>query len=110
MGRLMFSIGDNVTVVSDIREIEESAGRNTSRDCMSIGDKTWAQGLCGVVVETEEARGYGRFLRDIYKVDFGDKSLPYYGNSWFHEEWIYRTEDMHDAYESTKLDDFLSEF
>lgn len=110
MSRLMFSVGDNVTVVSDIREIEESAGRNTNRDCMSIGDKTWSQGLCGVVVEAEEARGYGRFLRDIYKVDFGDKSLPYYGNSWFHEEWIYRTEDMHDAYESTKLDDFLSEF
>lgn len=112
MSTLMFSIGDNVTVMPDIRAIEVSAGRDTSMDCMSIGDKTWSQGLCGVVVEAEEARWYGsgRFLRNIYKVDFGDQHLPYGGESWVHEEWIYRTEDMHDVYESTKLDNFLSEF
>ena len=110
MSRPMFSVGDNVTVMPDMRKIEVSAGRNTGSECMSIGDKTWSQGLCGVVVEVEEARGYGRFLRNIYRVDFGDKSLPYLGESWVHEEWIYRTEDMHDVYESTKLDSFLSEF
>lgn len=111
MSRPMFSVGDNVTVMPDLRAIEWSAGRNTSTECMSIGDKTWAQGLCGVVVEVEEARGgYGRFLRNIYKVDFGDKSLPCDGWSWVHEEWIYRTEEMHDVCESTKLDSFLSEF
>ncbi len=110
MSRPMFSVGDNVTVMPDIRKIEVSAGRNTSRDCMSIGDKEWSQGLCGVVIEVEEARGYGRFLRYIYKIDFGDKSLPYDGESWVHEEWIYRTEEMHDVCESIKLDNFLSEF
>lgn len=112
MSRPMFSVGDNVTVMPDIRKIEVSAGRNTSTDCMSIGDKEWSQGLCGVVIAVEEARGYGhgRFFRNIYRVDFGDKSLPFDGESWVHEEWIYRTEDMHDVYESTKLDSFLSEF
>ena len=108
----MFSVGDNVTVVSDIREIEESAGRNIATECMSIGDKTWFQGLCGVVVEVEEARRYGRpsqqyLMRDIYKVDFGDESLPYCGTCWFHEEWLYRDEDI--VCESTELDCFLSE-
>ena len=105
----MFFIGDNVTVMPDIRAIEMSAGRNTCTECMSIGDKTWTQGLCGVVVEVEEARGYGRgrLLRNIYKVDFGDESLPCCGECWLHEEWIYRDEDI--VCVSAKLDKFLSE-
>jgi hypothetical protein len=103
----MFSVGDIVTVMPDIRTIEMSAGRNTCTECMSIGDKTWSQGLRGVVIEVEAERGYGRFLRNIYKVDFGDESLPCLGESWVHEEWIYRDEDF--VCDSTKMDAFLSE-
>lgn len=106
MSHPMFSIGDIVTVMPDVRTIEESAGRNTATECMSIGDKTWFQSLSGVVAEVQ-VRGYGRFLRNIYRIDFGDNSLPYFGECWVHEEWIYRDEDA--VCDSTKLDAFLSE-
>lgn len=103
----LFVIRDEVTVVPNIREVEESAGRNPMTDCMAIVYRADYQGYSGFVVGTD-VQTYRGVPRNVYRVKFRQAkslNLPF-ENAWFHEEWLYRKEEMPDF----DLNELLSEF
>lgn len=106
----LFLIRDEVTVVPNIRSVEESAGRNTITDGMAILYRENYQGYSGFVVDTD-VQTYAGVSRNVYRVKFRQAkslNLPF-ENCWFHEEWLYRKEEMPDTC-NFDLDELLSEF
>ncbi len=104
---LKFSVGDRVTVVPNIRQIEEYAGRDTSTQCLMISVRERYRGLRGVITEINPKRSFGGIARPIYRVSFLQ-----HDDMWFHEEWICRDEEeptmaTTDCFD---LDEMLSEF
>lgn len=109
----MFSVGDKVQVLN-MRPIEVAAGRDTSRECMSIEDKEKFVGLQGEIVTIEMNRRYANLYRNIYEVKFSEDDvdiyeLPYRGRCWFHEEWLDFCFEQLDR-ENAALDDMFSQF
>lgn len=89
----LFAIRDKVTVVPNIRMVEESAGRNPMTDCMAIVYRADYQGYSGFVVGVD-VETYRGVPRNVYKVRFRQAkslNLPF-EDCWFHEEWLYRDE------------------
>lgn len=106
----LFVIRDEVTVVPNIRSVEESAGRNTMTDCMALTDRVNYQGCSGFVVDVG-VETYRGVPRNVYRVKFRQArslNLPF-ESCWFHEEWLYRDEEMPDTCDFD-LDELLSEF